>query len=107
MKKKHPPAISASVQIQQQPAAKSRNPFTLSWTCYVELLPIKDPDERSFYEIESTNSSWSVPELRRQKASSLYQRLDLSRDKAGVKRLAREGQIITKPEDLFKESLMR
>ena len=99
-------AISASVQIQQQPAAKSRSPFTLSWTHYVELLPIKDPDERSFYEIESTNSGWSVPELRRQKASSLYQRLALSRDKAGVKRLAREGQIITKPEDLFKEPLV-
>ena len=101
-----PFAISASVQIQQQPAAKSRSPFTLSWTHYVELLPIKDPDERSFYEIESTNSGWSVPELRRQKASSLYQRLALSRDKAGVKRLAREGQIITKPEDLFKEPLV-
>jgi predicted nuclease of restriction endonuclease-like (RecB) superfamily len=101
-----PSAISASVQIQQQPAAKSRSPFTLSWTHYVELLPIKDPDERSFYEIESTNSGWSVPELRRQKASSLYQRLALSRDKAGVKRLAREGQIITKPEDLFKEPLV-
>ena len=87
-------------------AASRKSPFTLSWSHYVELLGIKDPDERSFYEIESANSSWNVRELKRQKASSLYQRLALSRDKAVIKRLAREGQIITKPEDLFKEPLV-
>ena len=81
-------------------------PFLLSWTHYVELLGIKDPDERSFYEIESAQSGWNVRELRRQKASCLYERLALSRDKAGIKRLAKEGQLITKPEDLFKEPLV-
>lgn len=30
---------------------------------------------RGFYQIEATNESWSLPELRRQKASSLYHRL--------------------------------
>jgi predicted nuclease of restriction endonuclease-like (RecB) superfamily len=44
-----------------------------------------------------------VPELKRQKASALYQRLLLSRDKAGIKRLAEKGQLITKPEDVLKE----
>ena len=92
--------------IQQQPATISGNPFTISWTHYVELLSIKDPHERSFYEIEATNSGWSVPELKRQKASCLFERLALSRDKAGIKRLASEGQLITKPEDLFKEPLV-
>ena len=58
--------------IQQQPAAKSYNLFAISWTHYVELISMKDPDERSFYEIEATNEGWSVPELRRQKASCLY-----------------------------------
>jgi len=81
-------------------------PFLLSWTHYVELLGIKDPDERSFYEIESRQSSWNVRELKRQKASSLYERLSLSRDKTGIKRLAREGQIVTRPEDIFKEPLV-
>jgi predicted nuclease of restriction endonuclease-like (RecB) superfamily len=81
-------------------------PFALSWSHYVELLGIKDPDERSFYEIESANAGWDVRELRRQKAASLYERLALSRDKAGIKRLAREGQIITKPDDLLKEPLV-
>jgi predicted nuclease of restriction endonuclease-like (RecB) superfamily len=94
----------APLEIPAQPVRKS--PFTLSWTHYVELLSVKDPNERSFYEIEATNSGWSVPELRRQKGSCLYERLALSRDKAGIKRLAREGQIITKPEDLLKEPLV-
>lgn len=68
---------SDQLAISATPSRKS--PFTLSWSHYVELLPIKDPDERSFYEIEATNSGWSLPELRRQKASSLYHRLALSR----------------------------
>ena len=94
------------LEIAQKPSGQFSNPFTLSWSHYVELLSIKDPDERSFYEIEATNSGWSVPELRRQKATCLYERLALSRDKAGIKRLAKEGQLITKPEDLFKEPLV-
>ena len=96
-------ATERATIIQAVTEKSGSHPFLLSWTHYVELLGIKDPDERSFYEIESANSGWNVRELKRQKASSLYQRLALSRDKAGVKRLAREGQIITKPEDLFKE----
>ena len=93
-------------QIFQSPSGKSRGPFTLSWTHYVVLLTIKDPDERSFYEIEATNAGWSVPELKRQKASCLYERLALSRDKAGIRRLAKEGQVIVRPEDLLKEPLV-
>jgi hypothetical protein len=45
-------------RIAQQAAGQFSKPFTLSWTHYVELLPIKDPDERSFYEIEATNSGF-------------------------------------------------
>ena len=91
-------------QIRQQATGKS--PFTISWTHYVVLLTIKDPDERSFYEIEATNAGWSVPELKRQKASCLYERLALSRDKAGIRKLAKEGQVIVRPEDLLKEPLV-
>ena len=93
----------APIRISQQPAGKFPKPFTLSWSHYVLLLTIKEPDERSFYEIEATNEGWSLSELKRQKASAFYQRLALSRDKDGIKRLAKEGQLITKPEDLFKE----
>ena len=96
----------APVEIVQKPSAKFAKPFTLSWSHYVELLTVKDPNERSFYEIEATHEGWSLPELRRQKASCLYERLALSRDKAGVKRLAEKGQLITRPADLLKEPLV-
>ena len=97
---------SGELAIAQTPSGQFGNPFTISWSHYVELLTVKDPDERSFYEIEATNEGWSLPELRRQKASCLYQRLALSRDKAGIRKLAKEGQIITRPADLFKEPLV-
>jgi DUF1016 N-terminal domain len=99
-------SASGELAVPQTPSAKFDKLFTLSWSHYVELLGIKDPDERSFYEIESSQSNWNVRELKRQKASSLYERLALSRDKSGIKRLASEGQLITKPEDLFKEPLV-
>ena len=86
------------------PAKVSRkSPFTLSWSHYVLLLTIKNPDERNFYEIESSQAGWSLPELKRQTASCLYERLALSRDKKEVRRLADEGQIIVKPDDMLKE----
>jgi predicted nuclease of restriction endonuclease-like (RecB) superfamily len=97
---------SDQLAIQQKSLVKLNRPFTISWSHYVVLLGIKDPEERSFYEIEATNEGWSEPELRRQKASCLYERLALSRDKAGIKSLASEGQLITRPEDLFKEPLV-
>jgi predicted nuclease of restriction endonuclease-like (RecB) superfamily len=98
-----PSAQFALAGISQTPSAKLRTPFPLSWSHYVLLLTIKDGDERSFYEIESTNESWSLSELKRQKASALYERLAISRDKAGVRRLAEKGQVVAKPEDVLKE----
>lgn len=95
-----------TAEVQPQPAEELTKPFTLSWSHYVVLLPIKDPSERSFYEIEAANENWSVPELKRQKASCLYERLALSRDKAGVKRLAEKGQVVARPEDVLKEPLV-
>lgn len=97
---------SEKFPISQMLPGKLGQPFTLSWTHYVTLLIIKDPDERSFYEIEATNSGWSVPELKRQKASCLYERLALSRDKEGIRKLAHEGQVIVRPEDMLKEPLV-
>jgi hypothetical protein len=85
---------------QLTPSAQTQpRPFTLSWTHYVFLLGIKNTDERSFYEIESTQQNWTIRELKRQFDSSLYERLALSRDKEGIRQLAREGQIVTLPKD--------
>ena len=78
-------------------------PFTLSWSHYLQLMRIKNPDERSFYEIEATKSAWSLRTLQRQYNSSLYERLALSRNKGEVMRLAREGNVIEKPTDIVKQ----
>ena len=34
--------------------------FTLSWSHYLKLMRIDDPDERAFYEIESRENNWSL-----------------------------------------------
>lgn len=78
-------------------------PFSLSWSHYILLLGIRNLEERRFYEIEATEQQWTLRELRRQVASGLYERLALSRDKRGVRRLAQKGQIIAKPQDILKE----
>jgi predicted nuclease of restriction endonuclease-like (RecB) superfamily len=85
------------------PPAQFTQPFPLSWSQYVFLLGIDDADERTFYEIESARNSWTLPELKRQFNASLYERLALSRDKSGIRKLAQHGQIVGRPQDLLKE----
>ncbi len=80
--------------------------FTLGWSHYVELLTLDDTAERRFYEIEAAANQWTVRELQRQIASSLYQRLALSRDKDEIRRLAAEGQVVEKAADLIKNPLV-
>lgn len=75
----------------------------LSWSHYIELLKISDKLERGFYLKQSIKEKWSIPELKRQKKSSLYLRLTASKDKKGILELSRNGQIIQKPEDLIRE----
>lgn len=77
----------------------------LSWSHICELLTIEDDNKRSFYENETTNSSWSIRELKRQIDSSLYERLLLSsgkENKEKVMALSKKGQFLEKPEDLIK-----
>ena len=45
-------------------------------------------------------------ELKRQFDSGLYERLALSRDKDGIRQLAQQGQIVSRPQDLLKEPLV-
>ena len=75
----------------------------LSWSHYVELLKLDDDLERSFYERQAVTERWSVPELKRQKATSLFLRLAASKDKAGILQLATRGQIVEQPGDLLRE----
>jgi predicted nuclease of restriction endonuclease-like (RecB) superfamily len=75
----------------------------LSWSHYVELLKLDDPLERGFYEQQAIAERWSVPELKRQKAASLFLRLASSKDKDGILQLAAQGQVIGQPTDLLRE----
>lgn len=101
--------VSGQLQKTRTPSAQSVKTeslslkFTLSWSQYIFLIGIKDEAARSFYEIEAANNHWTLPELTRQFNSGLYERLALSRDKEGVRKLAKEGQVISKQEDLLKE----
>lgn len=79
--------------------------FSLSWSHYLVLMRIERLEERNFYEIEAKVQNWSEAQLRRQYHSSLYERLALSRNKDEVMRLAKEGQIIEKSEDILKNPL--
>ena len=89
----------------QTNAIKYHPNFNLSWSHYLILMRIENHEERRFYEIESYNQNWSVRHLQRQVASSLYERLALSRDKNEVMRLANEGITIEKPSDIIKNPL--
>lgn len=75
----------------------------LSWTHYRVLLRVEKPDARSFYEAEAVAARWSTRELERQVNSLLFERLALSRDRAGVQALARSGHEIADPTDLVKD----
>lgn len=95
-----------SLEIRHTLSGKLANQLRLGWSHYVTLLTIDNADERCFYEIESSQNQWSVRELKRQIASSLYERLALSRDKDEIRRLAREGQVVEKAADLIKNPLV-
>ena len=82
---------------------KEPYPFRLSWSHYLVLMRMDNPDERRFYEIEAAENGWDLDELKRQFNSSLYERLALSRDKKGVLELSKRGQIVRKPEDAIKD----
>jgi hypothetical protein len=69
----------------------------LSWSHYVELLKIDDKLERRFYEQQSIIERWSIPELKRQKKTSLFFRLATSKNKDQILQLAKNGQIVSKP----------
>ncbi|MDR1679019.1 MAG: PDDEXK nuclease domain-containing protein [Prevotellaceae bacterium] len=51
----------------------------LSFSHFVELLPIDDFVKRTFYEVECIKGTWDVRELRRQINSLYYERSGLSR----------------------------
>ena len=104
--RKFPVPVMGLPGIVQTLSAELEKRFSLAWSHYVTLLTIDNSEERRFYELEAAGNGWSVRELERQIASSLYERLALSRDKEEVRRLASEGQVVEKASDLIKNPLV-
>lgn len=75
----------------------------LTWSHYVELLTISDDLARNFYQKQTLIEGWSIRELKRQKKTALFQRLALSKDKAGIMTLSKQGHQIKTPDDLTKD----
>jgi len=57
---------------------------TLSFSHFIELLNIKEPLKRSFYEIQTVKNNWGARELGRAINTMLYERTGLSKDKKQV-----------------------
>lgn len=99
-----PTSPAAPAKNSATPPRKFDPPFKLSWSHYVTLLKIPSWEQRDFYEIEATSQNWSLRELDRQVNSAFFERLELSRDKDGIRQLAAKGQLIEKNVDALKQS---
>jgi predicted nuclease of restriction endonuclease-like (RecB) superfamily len=79
--------------------------FPLSWSHYVALLSVKNDYARRFYETEALRGGWSVRQLDRQMGSQFYERVALSRNKAGMlkKGAVPKAQDRTSPEEEIKD----
>jgi len=78
-------------------------PPALGWTHYVILMRVANPAARAFYEIEAAREAWSTRQPERQIGSRLFDRLVKHRDPAAVLALAREGQEVSRPDDVIKD----
>ncbi len=56
--------------------------FPLSWSHYVRLLSVEQPEARAFYETEALRGGWSVRQLDRQVSTLFYERTALAKNKA-------------------------
>lgn len=74
----------------------------LSYTHFVQLLPLKDTLERTFYEMECIKGMWSVRELKRQIGSHYFQRSGLSRDKSALSTLVNQNAMQTNLQEILK-----
>lgn len=76
---------------------------SLSYSHFLELMKIKEPLKRSFYELECISGRWSVRELKRQIASLYYERSGLSKDKNKLASLIQKGAHADHPQDIIRD----
>jgi predicted nuclease of restriction endonuclease-like (RecB) superfamily len=110
----HSASLIESMDAEKQSAAlieshsltQSIFPPLIGWAHYLILMRVRDPQARSFYEIETVRENWSTRELERQIGSLLFERLSKSRKKEKVLALAKRGQIVSEPEDVIKDPVI-
>ncbi|MDI6740072.1 MAG: PDDEXK nuclease domain-containing protein [Candidatus Edwardsbacteria bacterium] len=74
-----------------------------SFSHFVELMRIANLHKRRFYEIEGIQGCWSVPQLKRQIESLLYERTGLSKDKTGVVGTAHNQNVPDVIDNMFRD----
>ena len=72
----------------------------LSWSHYIELTQVSNPQKRKFYESRAVLESWSIKEFRRQVRIKLY---DRTLKKGKLTLTASKALEPIKPEDVFKD----
>ncbi len=82
-KSKKPIRGSVSSELQQSEIKEDETYYTqiftqISYTHFVELIKIKEPTKRKFYELSIIKNTLSVRELERQIATLTYERVGLS-----------------------------
>jgi predicted nuclease of restriction endonuclease-like (RecB) superfamily len=104
---KTPAQIVQPVAAQFDFAALARR-FPLPWTHYVQLLAVKNPLAREFYEAEALRGGWSKRQLHRQVNSLFYERAILSKNKAAMltKGMKPRPEDAVSPEEEIKEPLV-
>jgi len=67
-----PVLLPASAPVQWVSAVPGA--FPLSWSQYVHLMSVANPQARAFYEVEAIQGGWSVRQLDRQIDTQFYER---------------------------------
>ena len=75
----------------------------LTWTHYRLLLQVDNEEVLNWYMNEAVEAGWSSRQLDRQISSLYYERLLANRDKASVKKEAKELMAKVDPEDFIKD----
>ena len=96
-------AAEKPVQITPYQKEDLSTRFRLSYSHYLFLMKIDNPDERTFYEKEAVAGNWSLRELKRQFDTALFERLLISKNPAERKNLIRKGTTIENPKDIIKD----
>ena len=75
----------------------------LSWTHYRLLLGVEDARARAWYMNEAADQNWATRQLDRQISVLYYERLLASREKAPVRKEAREKLAAVTPEQFIRD----